>query len=259
MSCNSLFYYPAKEALYDPSEVGQTYREFSVHVEPGIDLAAWEFAPKGVSRGVVLHFHGNAENMTTHFMFSSWMAERGFTVVTFDYRGYGKSTGTAERGGMIRDGLAMVDALGKRYRSLPLIVFAQSIGGAVAVPVVAQTSARVSALIVESSFASYRRLARQKLGAIWLTWLFQYPLSLLVTDDLSPEGFAPTVKVPTLFVHGTADPVVPMKFGYDLFEKIGSTDKEFWEVPEAAHTPAFGGGKSRFRDRLVVYLKGKIL
>lgn len=257
-SCNGMFYFPAKEALYDPSEVGQSYQAFRVSVEPGIELAAWEFLPKRKSMGVILHFHGNAENMTTHFMFSSWLAERGFTVVTFDYRGYGESTGSAYRAGMVQDGLAMLRNVADRYAKQPIFVFAQSIGGAVAVPAVAQTQVPIQAFVIESSFSSYRRIARQKLGSIWLTWPLQYPLSFLVTDGLSPEEYAPQVKVPTLFVHGTADPVVPMEFGRELYAAMGSAEKEFWEVPGGGHTPAFIRDTSRFRDRLVIYLKSHI-
>ena len=41
----------------------------------------------------VLHVHGNAGNMTHHEPFCSWLTERGYAVMLFDYRSYGKSDG----------------------------------------------------------------------------------------------------------------------------------------------------------------------
>lgn len=258
LSCNGLFYFPHKDPIYDPAEDGQKYFPISFVTEDGVRLAAWEFPAARASKGCVLHFHGNAENMTSHFLFASWLAERGYAVYTFDYRGYGASEGIAEREGTVRDGIAALRDIQRRCGKNPLIVFAQSLGGAIAIPAMVMSGVPVKILVVESSFASYRRIARQKLDSIWVTWPLQYPLSFLVSDALSPEDFAGRITCTTLFIHAEDDRVVPIEFGRELFAAIGTKDKDFWSIGKGGHTPSFAREESRYRDKLVLYLKEKL-
>src|SRR5690606_2248170 len=67
---------------------------------------------------------------------------------------------------------------------IPLFILGQSLGGALTITFAAQQmpdlKKQVAGIVVDSSFASYRGIAREKLGQFWLTWAFQYPLSWLV-------------------------------------------------------------------------------
>ena len=258
IGCNGLFYFPHKEPIYDPAEDGQKYIPISFVTEDGFRLAAWEFPAARTPKGCVLHFHGNAENMTSHFLFASWLAERDYAVYTFDYRGYGASEGIADREGTLKDGIAALRDVSRRCGKKPLIVFAQSLGGAIAIPAMVMSGVPVKILVVESSFASYRRIARQKLDSIWVTWPLQYPLSFLVSDDLSPEEFAGRITGTTLFIHAEDDRVVPVEFGRELFAAIGAKDKDFWSITRGGHTPSFAREESRYRDKLVLYLREKL-
>jgi len=258
--CNHLFYFPDRDMRLTPDQIGHTYEEFTVVTADDIKLTAWLLrADETIMKpwGTVLHFHGNAENMSTHMAFSHWLTRHGFNVVTFDYRGYGQSEGTPDREGLVRDGEAMINALRARddLREQDLFIFAQSLGGAVAIPALAEAGEqRIRALVIESSFASYRTVARRKLGDIWLTWLFQYPLSFLVSDNWSPEDHIERLSLPMLFVHGDEDPVVDIESGRDLVNVAGPRAKEFWELPQKGHTPAFIREQSPLRPKLVTFL-----
>lgn len=46
------------------------------------------------ARGTVLHFHGNAANISNHVLQVEWLPDRGFNLLVFDYRGYGISQGS---------------------------------------------------------------------------------------------------------------------------------------------------------------------
>ena len=194
--------------------------------------------------------------MTSHVLYVGWLADYGYEVVTFDYRGYGKSEGKPSRKGLVADGVAMLNfvAANKRPGCDRIYVLGQSLGGAVAVPAIVQSNTKVSAVILESTFASYRQIARAKLGAFFVSWAFQWPLSYLVSDDLSPLEDIAKIHAPLLVIHGDRDPVVPLEHGQRLYE-AASNPKELWEITNGEHTPAFLPETSPSRKRLVEYLR----
>ena len=73
---------------------------------------------------------------------------------------------------------------------------------------------------------------------VFLTWPFQYPMSYLVDDELSPERWVGQMcSTPVLFLHGDRDRVVPWSHSERLHELTGEP-KGFWTVRGAAHTQA---------------------
>ena len=195
--------------------------------------------------------------MSTHFLFTSWLVEHGYDVITFDYRGYGKSTGIPSREGLVADGAAVIDWV-RKHKKLgkeDIFILGQSLGGAVAIPSVVLAGEKgIRAVIVDSTFASYREIARDRLGTVWLTWPLQYPLSYLVSDEFSPIDSVPKLTVPILVVHGIRDGVVPIEFGRKLFYAANTDRRKFWEVNLLGHTSAFYKDSSPYRAHLADYL-----
>lgn len=238
LSCNHLFYYPDNIEYLKPDKFGLKYEQISL---PSGDetLHMWKISGNRVETpGKVLHFHGNAQNLSSHFLFSAWLARFGYDVYIFDYRGYGRSTGEPSRKGLVDDGIAALRHVAARDDK-DLFVLAQSLGGAVAVPAMAlagSAAEKVRLLTIDSSFPSYRALAREKLSSFWLTWPFQWPFSFFVSDDYSAAEYIGTLRVPLLIVHGTKDRVVPFEMGKELFRLAPGPDKEFWEIKDKPHT-----------------------
>jgi len=114
----------------------------------------------------VIHFHGNAQNMSAHFGFVSWLPAQGFNLFVFDYRGYGTSAGKADREGVFEDSLAALDYIAARP-GVDRNRFAgagQSLGGANAIAVVgSRPHSGIRAVVIESAFSSYREIVRDKL------------------------------------------------------------------------------------------------
>ena len=258
-ACNGLFYYPDSYERLTPANLGLAYQAEGVREADGTTLALWHLRPLGAPhRGVIVHFHGNAENMTSHVLFVVWLVEAGYDVVTFDYRGYGSSTGTPDRAGLGRDAAAVIAWVRNQpqFREQPLFLYGQSLGGAVAAVAAQEVPPyALAGLIIESSFASYRGIARAKLGAIWLTWPFQYPLSWLVTDDERPATAIASLRSPLLVVHGSADEVVPLEQGRAIRVAYRGADGELWEVQGAGHTAVFADEQGPWRTRLLAWLQ----
>jgi fermentation-respiration switch protein FrsA (DUF1100 family) len=226
----------------------------------GLILHGWFLKAHGGAEGTILALHGNAENLSTHVNMTLWLVDEGFNVFIFDYRGYGKSQGSPNIEGVHVDAEAALETL----LTLPgvdkdrIIVLGQSIGGAIAVYTVANSpfKKQVKALVLDSAFSSYRLIAREKLSDFFLTWPFQYPLSLMFNDDYSPIKWIKQVApVPVLIIHGEQDPVVPQHHGRLLYD-AATEPKEFWQTAPRGHIRSFADAK--IREKLVRYLLTKM-
>jgi fermentation-respiration switch protein FrsA (DUF1100 family) len=236
--CSSLFFYPDKEMYENPFVRPFSPEDVSFKTADGITLFGWFFRAHDAA-GSVLFLHGNAGNISTHVNGVLWFVKAGFNLFIFDYRGYGRSGGEPSPGGVVLDAEAALEAL----LAMPsvdkdrIVVFGQSIGGAIAIDLVAMAPhrAQVRALVVDSAFASYREIAREKMDMLWLTWPFQYPLSWAFSDRYSPLLFISRVSpIPVLFIHGMNDPVVPVHHGEELYDAAGEP-KEIWLTGGEGH------------------------
>lgn len=255
--CNSLFYYPTGQSYIKPDKLQVEWQSLNIVTEDNLKLKGMLLLPQGASKGVVIHFHGNAQNMTSHVMFVRWLVDYNYHVVIFDYRGYGGSEGTPSRQGLVKDGIALLRFIAKdqALSGLDAVILAQSLGGAVALPAFALAGVdNIKAIVLDSTFSSYRQVTRDKLAGFWLTWPFQWPLSFLVSDDYSPIDYSNAIKIPTLFIHGTADRVVPMESALELYQALEGK-KDFWVVENGPHTAAFSHPQSPYRLKLVEYME----
>lgn len=207
--------------------------------EDGTKLHAWYFAPleNKEPTAVIVQFHGNAENLTTHFFSLYEAPSRGFAYLTFDYRGYGQSEGSPTPAGVVKDGIAAIKWMHSRHPDKPLVVFAQSLGGAIAFRSVNQVKNEVpiSLMLVDSTFADYRTQARSLFAESYLTYLFQ-PLAWLMADNSqSPkDDIAQISPIPLIVAHGDNDHTVNQKMGREVFA-LAKEPKEFWDIPNAQH------------------------
>ena len=255
--CNGVFFVPDRIQEFSPEQLGLKSEDVYFQVHDGSRLHAWFLPAKGDALGTILFLHGNAENISTHIMSVHWLPVRGFNVFLFDYRGYGASEGKPSVEGVQEDANAAMRTLLARPDVDPdrIVVFGQSLGGAIAIYNVAHSPYRrdIRALAVESAFASYRDIVREKLADFWLTWPLQYPLSWLISDRYSPaKAVADISPIPLLIIQGDSDPIVPVGDGKHLFE-LAREPKQLWIVPGGGHIEAFL--KQGYRDRFVAWLK----
>jgi uncharacterized protein len=210
-----------------------------------------------MERGSILICHGNVENLSTHVKLDLWLVDAGYNLFIFDYRGYGRSEGTPDVQGINRDAEAALETLLftlPRTRQDDIIVFGKSLGAAVAVYAVANSpfKNRVKALILDSPFASYRGIAREKIADSVIGWPFQYPLSWLINDDFSPVKFIQRIApVPVIIIHGMHDDIVPWHHGLMLYN-AAVPPKELWKITVPGHVKA--QDDDRTRKKLLDYL-----
>jgi hypothetical protein len=242
--CRSPFFHPTRDHVPVPGLDNVVRQDIRFESEDGVPLHGWLLSPRDrVSRGTILFLHGNAENISTHVRSVLWLVQEGYTVFAFDYRGYGWSGGEApDIPGVHRDARAALS----KILSLPgvsadrLVVFGQSLGAAIAVHTVATASPsrRPRALILDSPFTGYRRIVRDKLSSLIVTWPFAWPASRFFDDEYSPGRWIGKIgPVPVIVIHGTADRVVPYAHGKELYD-LASEPKGIWTVEGGGHTTA---------------------
>lgn len=241
--CGRFFYWPEQGLRGTPDQLELAYSDVFLVNNQEQQLHGWwldarqdEGEPE---RGVIYFLHGNAENISTHFAALNWMTRQGWHLFILDYRGYGLSEGQPSIPGVHQDAhLGLQWAVQQAQdRALPLVVVGQSVGGATALTLMtlAEEASSVDALVVDSAFSGYRRIAREKLGESWLFWAFQYPLSWTITDRYSPEQHLQNgLKMPLLLLHSCGDPIIPCSHSQRLYD-LASQPKTLMLDEQAGH------------------------
>lgn len=255
--CTGLFFQPMTAHVVDPEAIGFDYEDVDFEAADGTRLHGWFFPAEGERLGSLLFLHGNAENISTHFANVAWLAKAGIDAFVFDYRGYGRSAGSPTLDGLHLDAEAALDTLIAMdgVEPLRIAVFGQSLGGAVALGMIAKSphKGQLGALIVEGAFSDYRGITREKLADFWLTWPLQWPLSLTIDNRYSPILAAAELgPLPFLIIHGQKDAVIPPHHGEILLEAAGGP-KTIWRPVEAGHIQALA--TVEMRERFLDYLK----
>jgi hypothetical protein len=261
-ACTGLFLQPEPGLRWTPAAIGLAYQDVHFASDDGVALHGW-LLPSPVARGpapTIVFLHGNAENISTHLGNVAWLPAEGFQVFLFDYRGFGLSAGAADLPGALRDAEAAI----RLAPSLPgvdetrVVVFGQSLGGALALAVAARLrrDVPIRALVLDSAPSDWRLVAREVLSRSRLTRALARPASRLVPVDPSPtEAVRSLGGTPLLIVHGEADEIVSPEHARRLHDATGG-EAELWLVPGVPHIGAFE--RPIWRARLVAHLKAAL-
>ena len=209
-----------REIIAAPDRIGLPYEDVYLETADGLSLHAW-FVPADKPRGVVLFMHGNAGNIS-HRLDSLQMFYRlGYSTLIFDYRGYGKSSGKPTEQGTYRDAEAAWQYLTSERRFPPcrIILFGESMGGAVAAWLAAQKTP--AALVIASGFTSVPDLAQDLYPFI--------PARRLARIHYNTREHLHRINAPVLIAHSPEDDIVPYRHGLALYAASNSP-RQFLEL-----------------------------
>lgn len=255
-ACSSFLYQPSREKIYDPKTYKLDYEDIYFVSENKQKLHGWWFPARTKNpKGTFVFFHGNGENLSSHFLSMGWLPENSYNYFIFDYPGYGQSEGEPNPRDNVYAGKAALKWVYDNKEKKNLIVYGQSMGGIAAMRSVIEVkdSIPVKALIADGTFSSFQRIARQKLGEHWLTWLLQ-PMAYVVLSDkwaADPEKISPT---PLLVMHGEQDFIIPLKSGERLFEDA-KEPKAFYKISQGHHGDLFWVQNFHYRKVVLDYLE----
>ena len=203
-----LLYFPTTEIAQTPADVGLAYEDLTLATPDGQRLGAW-YVPADSARGTVLMCHGNGGNISHRLEALQFLHGLHVNVLIFDYRGYGRSTGSPSETGTYTDAMAAWSYLAEQRRVPPaqIVLFGRSLGGAVASWLAEQRPP--AGLILEATFTSV-----PDMGAKLYPWL---PVRLLCRFRYNTLARLPKLRCPLLIAHSPADDLIPYPHGQRLF------------------------------------------
>jgi competence protein ComEC len=238
------------------------WQPLTIETSDGITLsAAWRPADGPVpSSRTALILHGFVESRSAMRSRAEGLVPYGWNVLLPDARGHGQSGGHhASFGGREADDLrAWIDALSKENGGSPavFITWGRSMGAAVAVRAAA-ADPRIRALVLEAPYPDLESAVAGWLGRLRvprrLAHLIVHRAAALAGVSLSrprPIDLAPEVRVPTLILHGTADPIVRLADARRLAEAF-PTPAALVEVQGARHVDVMEVGGAALMERIV--------
>ncbi|MEG4999768.1 alpha/beta hydrolase [Microcoleus sp. B4-D4] len=229
-----LIFRPTPEIAKKPDAFNIAYQEvwLPVKARPKIEkLHGWWLpAANQQSLGTLLYLHGTGFNIGANINQSYRFQELGFSVLLIDYRGYGRSQGSFPSETRIyEDAETAYNYLVKQRQLSPseIFLYGHSMGGAVAVEL-AVRHPEAAGLIVQSSFTSMLNMVER------YSIMRLFPTRLLLTQKFDSLNKVKLLQIPVLFVHGTADPLIPAAMSKKLY--AGSPEpKQILLVPNAKH------------------------
>lgn len=224
LSESSFAFFPLPGETTTPHDFGIPHQTLAIATDDGEQLRAWAMV-HAAPHAQIVYFHGNGGNLSIWAPILAGIARQGYSVLAFDYRGYGMSTGHPTEGGLYRD----IDAVVKRFwegprQNVPVVYWGRSLGGTMAA--YAATVRAPDGLILESAFPDVRTLVRMSPPMA--------VLSLFSTYRFPAAEFLQQVKVPVLVMHGDRDSVIPFGQGRALFDSIPGP-KQFFTIRGGDH------------------------
>jgi pimeloyl-ACP methyl ester carboxylesterase len=196
-----LIYFPSAGPVPGAQTVIDGARDVTLETSDGLALGAW-FVPGGDPNGfTVLVANGNAGDRSLRAPLAKALADEGFNVLLFDYRGFGGNPAHPSESGLAMDVRAAYRFLIEDRRTEPerLIYFGESLGAAVVSELA--TEYPPAGLVLRSPFIDLATV-----GQVHYPWL---PVRVLLRDRYPVIDHLERVNVPTTIVYGTKDTIVP--------------------------------------------------
>ncbi len=171
---------------------------------------------------LLIYFGGNAEEVS--WLVSTAGRYAGWSLLMFNYRGYGRSEGKPGEAALFADALQIYDYAASRAQDGRVAVMGRSLGSGVAVYLAAQRS--VAGVILVSPYDSVESVAEG---------VYPYlPISLMLKHRFDSLSLAPRVKAPLLCLVASEDRVIPRHHSERLYAAWGGA-KQWREIRPAAH------------------------
>ncbi|TAF54623.1 MAG: alpha/beta hydrolase [Oscillatoriales cyanobacterium] len=262
-----LVFRPDYEFKQTPADYGLNYREVWIAINspeerdpnaaaPTEQLHGWwigETQPQQADR-VTIYFHGNRGNISSTLnleriaaFYQTW----GGAFLIADYRGFGRSvSGPPSERKLYEDLDAIWNHITHGEGVAPdrqsICVYGHSLGGAAAIEF-ARRHPSITALIVDGSFTSIYDVALENPN------FRPFPLDRILKHRFESIAKVPTLTMPTLFIHGTADDVVPAFMSEKLYA-AAAEPKDLCLLPGVHHEDVLELAPDRFLSTLSHFL-----
>ena len=180
-------------------------------------------------RRAILYCHGNAENVAQASAYAGkrFRQELDASIFVFDYRGFGKSEGSPHEAGLQMDADAALAWLCEKTSLKPadIIIVGHSIGGGPACYLANKYGCQM--LVLQRTFSSLPDAAAYKYP--------MFPIHFVMRNRMNSAEAIRACQMPLFQSHGSADQLVPIELGKQVFENSPAGQKEFFKVDGMTH------------------------
>jgi hypothetical protein len=242
----SFVFYPRKDFTFCP----KNGFDLSVEVGEGASIFCRFYAGHH-DWPWILFFHGNGEVVSDYDEVSPFYHQKKMNMVVADYRGYGASTGIPTLTGLAEDAHVIFkevrEELSRRNLRKDLWVMGRSLGSISALELAYHYQEEMRGLIIESGFPSVVRIMFH-LGI---------PVSGEGLEKIDQECLERIKKIflPTLIIHGEQDSLVPLQNAKDIYQHLGTKEKELLIIPSATHNDIMLAGFKEYFNALERFIE----
>ncbi|MFZ5949742.1 MAG: alpha/beta hydrolase, partial [Candidatus Rifleibacteriota bacterium] len=154
--------------------------------------------------------------------------QMGYSVLVYDYRGFGLSSGTPDVEGAKKDADAALIFLKQtfNYANSEIVIYGESLGTGLAAELVRKADHPFAGLVLESGFASLKTQANRRFPGIG---------TLILKADLPTLTTISAYKGPLLIIHSRKDEVIPFSDSETLYNASPSAQKFFLALESGGH------------------------
>ncbi|MCK4870988.1 MAG: alpha/beta hydrolase [Gammaproteobacteria bacterium] len=213
LASNRMIFLPPHPGYQDSNQI------IKLHTKDGATISAI-YLPNKKAKYTLLVSHGNAEDIGYMLPFLQQLHQHNFAVFAYDYEGYGTSTGKPTEKHTYQNINAAYKYLTTNLK-IPanhIIAYGTSIGAAAAIDLASRK--KVVAVIARSPFVSAFRVITH--------------FKILPFDKFENIKKITKINCPVLFIHGTADNIVPIWHSKELYKKAKQPKSHYW-VENAGH------------------------
>ena len=212
-----------------------------------IPAACSEACPK-----IILYLCGVGGNIGDYNYLARASAFRqlGFSVLMFDYRGYGLSQGSfPSEAQLYADSEAAWNYLrnNRHISADQILVYGESLGGAIAINLAVQHP-EAGGLIVQSSFKSMAAVINRRSMAKFL------PVNRMLSERFDSHTKVSALQMPVLFLHGSEDTVVSAEMSQQLYA-LAPEPKQLFLIAGAEHVRLYQPGAHSYLRGIQSFIK----
>ena len=206
--------------------------EMEIETDDGETIHSW-FLERDDADATVIYFGGNGFLMVKSRSLIDAYSGIPVNLVMFDYRGYGRSTGTPDVAGIKTDSRAVYEAVRNDFPADtgPLYLHGHSMGTFLAA-YMADTH-EAAGYILESPITNVDQMTRQL-----VPWLLRPFIRFRIDQPVKDENNltrVSNIEVPLLLMGGERDEITPFSMAEELYRESASAEKELVKIERGTH------------------------
>ncbi|MEN8434805.1 alpha/beta hydrolase [Clostridium septicum] len=245
------------------------YDELTIKSYDGYNLKGYYYAPNKDSKKIAIIHHGYTANHYVCFQFADIFFEEGFNVLLIDMRSHGESEGKHITYGYkeSRDLDKWVDLMREKVGEDGIIgLHGQSMGGATVLMYGGRYSSKIDFIIADCAYSNGVAMMKSQFKEAEVPF---FPVYYILNrklkkicgfdmNKISPIDDIKNSDVPVMFVHGTADELVPHSMSEEMYNVKKGDKNKLVLIEGAKHVGAYSKSKKLYKEAVKSFIDNAI-